>query len=131
MRAVIELGQSLTCHKTGKTFISAKDGHTFNYAMDNDGRVYSDEGCIEIEVERISRHDEPVVSYLSSDSRTVTTWKGHSLMRVIRASSSRTGWHGSRITHVRAVDQFGKCWYGKGGGGGMIITMRPVKRRKS
>lgn len=130
MRTHIEIGQTLVCHKTGKSFIATVDGCTTNYATDTEGNAYSDEGINPIDMERIRDHSKPIGAYISSDGKNITGWKGNILAKITQMSTSRTGWHGSDITHIRAVDQFGGRWYGKGSGRGMYITIRPVKKGK-
>lgn len=127
MRTHIEIGQTLVCHKTGMSFVAAHDGCTTNYALDNAGHVYSDEGVSLMDMEHIKEHSKPIGAYLSSDGKNITGWKGNTLATVTWHSTSRTGWHGSSITHIQAVDQFGGRWYGKGAGRGMYITIRPMK----
>jgi len=124
---VLEVGQVVTCSWTGKQFTVEKDGLTFNYALDGAGKIFSDEGVNEREQMAIHAHMRPVGAYLSGDGKHITGWKGNILATVTQHSTSRTGWHGSRITHIQAVDQFGGLWYGKGAGNGMYITIRPVK----
>ena len=124
---VITMGETLNCSVTGKPFIAARDGFTFNYAWGVDGNIISDEGVRQLDTEQIRDHSKPVGAYLSGDGKHITGWKGNTLATVTQRSTSRTGWHGSRITHIRAVDQFGGLWYGKGAGNGMYITIRPMK----
>lgn len=123
----IEIGQILVCHKTGKPFIAAQDGFTTNYATDAEGNVYSDEGVNMMGMERIRDQSKPIGAYISSDGKNITGWKGNTMAKITQMSTSRTGWHRSEITHIRAVDQFGGRWYGKGAGRGMYITIRPIK----
>ena len=123
----LEVGQVVTCTWTGKQFTVERDGFTFNYALDGAGKIFSDEGVNEREQMAIHAHMRPVGAYLSGDGKHITGWKGNILATVTRHSTSRTGWHGSRITHIQAVDQFGGLWYGKGAGNGMCITIRPMK----
>lgn len=69
----------------------------------------------------------PFGCYLSGDGRRVTTWTGGTLGDVVQSGTSRTGWHGTKITHVRVRDVHGAMWHGKGAGAGMCITLRPMK----
>jgi len=126
MRTHIEIGQTLVCHKTGMPFVAALDGCTTNYATDNAGHVYSDDGVSLMDMEHIKEHSKPVGAYLSGDGKHITGWKGNILATVTQTSVSRTGWYGSSITHIQAVDQFGGRWYGKGAGNGICITIRPM-----
>ena len=123
----VEMGETLYCSVTGKPFVAAQDGLTFNYAWGADGNIISDEDVRQLDTEQIRDHSKPVGAYLSGDGKHITDWKGNTLATVTRHSTSRTGWYGSRITHIQAVDQFGGLWYGKGAGNGMYITIRPMK----
>jgi hypothetical protein len=63
-------------------------------------------------------------AYLSVSGDNITTWTGGVLARVTSHTMARTGWYGSKISYIRAVDCDGARWYGKNGGTGMFITMR-------
>lgn len=65
--------------------------------------------------------------YLSCDGKHFTAWPGGILGTVCRESESRTGWHGSKITHVQVRDKHGAYWHGKGAGRGMVITLTRCK----
>jgi len=123
----IILGSTLTCHETGKAFTAARAGCSYNYARDDKGNVYSDEGVDLREKRRLLDRSTPFVCYLSSDMKHITGWKGNILGRVVSFSRSRTGFGGSWITHVRVVDVHGGKWHGKGAGEGMVIRLRPSK----
>jgi len=127
MTPKITIGDTLICAETGKQFVVASDGFTFNYARDDAGNVYSDEGVDIRERREILNRSKPFVCYLSSDGQHVTGWKGNILGSVIRSSVSRTGWHGSTLTHVNVIDVHGGRWHGKGAGPGVCITLRPSK----
>lgn len=128
-RPVIEMGQTLTCSVTGKQFTAARDGCSFNYAWSRDGAIVSDEGVDISEKRQLLDRTKPMVGYLSTDGKRFTGWKGNTLGRVTWSSESRTGFHGSRITHVRVTDVHGAGWYGKGSGFGMCIVLRARKGR--
>jgi hypothetical protein len=127
MTPKITIGDTLTCTETGKQFIAASDGFTFNYARDDAGNVYSDEGVGIRKKREMLNRSKPFVCYLSTDGRHVTGWKGNIMGSVIRSSVSRTGWHGSTLTHVNVIDVHGGRWHGKGAGPGVCITLRPSK----
>jgi len=124
---VIKFGDELTCTETGKKFIAAQDGITTNYARDHNGNVFSDDGVNIRERRELLDRTKPFFCYLSSDGKHVTGWKGNILGRVISEGDSRSGWHGSTITHIRVIDVHGALWHGKGAGRGMCITIRPMK----
>ena len=127
MNPKINVGDTLTCVETGKHFIAASNGSTFNYARDSAGNVYSDEGVNIQENRAMMDRSKPFGCYLSTDGQHVTGWKGNILGRVTLSSVSRTGWHGNQLTHVRVIDNHGGHWHGKGAGRGMCITLRPSK----
>ena len=121
------VGQTLICAETGKSFIGATDGFTFNYARDGAGATISDEGVDIRERRAMLDRTKPFICYLSGDGRHVTGWKGNILGTVTRETESRTGWHRSTLTHIRAIDVHGNAWHGKGSGRGMCITLHPSK----
>jgi hypothetical protein len=127
----IQIGQLLVCAETGKSFIAASDGITRNYAEDRAGNVYSDEGVNIRELRAVAERKGPIVAYLSSDAGQhkghISGWKGNELMDVISAGPTQGGFGGTQW-HVRAKDKQGREWYGRNGGPGMFIRMKPTKR---
>ena len=123
----MEVGQTVTCAETGKQFTIERQGMTFNYATDAQGNVYSDEGVDIRERRELLDRSKPFTCYLSSDGKHVTGWKGNILGTVTYESTSRTGFYGSKLTHIRVRDVHGAGWYGKGSGRGMCINLRPMK----
>ena len=121
-----ELGERVTCVETGKQFVVARAGCSFNYARTSQGELLSDEG-VDIRQRRdLLNRSAPFFCYVSGDGRTVTGWKGNILGCTTWSNESRNNW-GSKILHVRVVDVHGGLWHGKGAGTGMCITLRPSK----
>lgn len=117
-----QVGETVTCCETGKPFVIARSGCSFNYATDHLGFVFSDEGVHIREMREVeARH--PLGAYLSGDGKSITGWKGNKLLVVLYATKGNRG----RMTYVRAVDHNGFEWYGRGLGAGWCITMRPAK----
>lgn len=125
-----KIGQTLVCAETGKTFIAENVNGSINYATDREGNVYSDEGVNIRELRAIKERKGPIFGYLSDDAGTlkghVTGWKGNKLMRVISAGPTGGGFGGTQW-HVTAEDDQGRKWYGRNGGRGMYIRMKPTK----
>jgi hypothetical protein len=70
-------------------------------------------------------------AYLASDGRTIATWTGGELGRVIWSNpctlTRRSFWHDSRsYRSVRVRDVHGAYWFGRGSPG-VCITLRPCK----
>ena len=127
---VITMGETLICSETGKPFIAARDGCSFNYAWGNDGRIISDEGVRIINQREMLDRSKPFFCYLSCDGKTVTGWKGDTLGTVIQTSVSSnplSRYRRETLTHIRVRDVHGALWYGKNGGRGMCITLRALK----
>jgi hypothetical protein len=124
------IGKTLVCAETGKTFIGAQVGSTTNYATDREGNVYSDEGVNIRELREIKERKGPIFAYLSSDAGNykghITGWKGNKLMQVLSAGPTGGGFGGTQW-HVTAKDEQGRTWYGRNGGRGMYIRMKPTK----
>jgi hypothetical protein len=129
-RPGIVFGDVLTCAETGKRFIAAHDGCSFNYATGRDGAIISDEGVDIRERRELLNRSRPFTCYLSGDGLHVTGWKGNILGRVTSETTSRTGWHGTAIAHIRVIDVHGQPWHGKGAGRGMCIRLHPSKGTK-
>lgn len=75
----------------------------------------------------------PIVAYLASDGRTVTTWTGGKLGDVVHWQSTalpfgrrRSFWHGSSYRAIRVRDVHGAMWHGKTSPG-LCVTLRPMK----
>jgi hypothetical protein len=126
----IEIGDTLTCSVTGKQFKAALDGCTTNYAIDPEGRVYSDEGVTLASEKKIRERSGPFVGYVDRNGD-LTTWKGHVLAKGEWVKPCKL----TRISFIhdqkdyksrwfRAPD--GGLWYGRGSPG-VCITVRPVK----
>lgn len=124
------VGSTVTCAETGKQFVVQTDGFTFNYAMSSAGEVLSEEGVNLREQRALLDRSRPFGCYLSDDGKHVTSWKGNELGVVVSEGVSRTGWHGSAITYIRARDVHGGLWYGKGAGRGQYITLRAVAAKR-
>jgi hypothetical protein len=122
----ITLGQSLTCHHTGKAFTAARDGISFNYALDREGHVFSDEGVNLRELAQVEAHSGPVGCYVSSDAKRVTGWKGNTLGTITQATRGRVGFCRDGL-YVTVKDAQGRYWHGRNAGPGMCITLRPSK----
>jgi hypothetical protein len=127
----LEIGSTQVCAETGKPFVIASDGSTFNHAMrrlpDGTYVLVSDVGVDLVERRELLDRSKPFGCYLSQDGARLTSWKGNALATVTRSSESRTGFHGSRLTHVHAIDVHGGHWFGKGSGRGMSIIIRACK----
>ena len=83
--------------------------------------------CHARDVAQMLDRSKPFGAYLSSDGKTITNWPGYLLGTVTREAVSRTGFHSSKITHIRVTDVHGGKWYGKGGGRGIYVTLRACK----
>lgn len=122
----IDFGNVLTCAETGKQFIAARDGITTNYARDNAGNVYSDEGVDIRERRELLDRSKPFFAYVSCDGKVITGWKGNVLMHVTGSYTGRVGFCRNGL-YVWATDVHGGKWYGRNAGRGMCITMRALK----
>lgn len=126
----IHIGQVLVCHETGETFIAKAQGHTFNYARDDAGNVYSDEGVRVREERALLDRSRPFVAYVASDGLSVTGWKGNRLGAIVWRNPIRLArwshWHGSYINAYRIKDIHGGYWHGRGSKD-IAITLRPMK----
>jgi len=122
------IGKSLTCAETGKQFLGASDGFTTNYARDNAGNIYSDEGVVIREERDLLNRSKPFFCYLSGDGKHVMGWKGNLLGKVTQ--ETKGGGFSNSLTHIRVTDIHGNTWYGKGAGRGMCITLRATKQTK-
>lgn len=107
---------------------------TRGYGMDSEGKKHCYECCHAQDMAGIQRA-EPFVGYLTKDDRgkwTVSNWPGQPLLRVtdhwkVDNAWVRRGYTSESMQHIRAVDERGRAWYGKGMGEGMYCRMRPTK----
>lgn len=125
-----EIGQTVICAETGKRFIVAAEGISFNYATNDTGEVVSNKGVDIREKRELLDRSRPFTAYLSSDGKQLTGWKGNVLGRVVSSSTVRlaqwSAFHGRTMQAVRVRDCHGGLWYGRGNAG-MAINIRPMK----
>ena len=120
------IGQTVVCAETGKPFVIAQQGSTFNYATDPNGRVISDEGVDIRQKRELLDRSRPFSCYVSSDGKRVTGWKGNTLGHIIKSSQTRSGFGGDMLA-VSVCDIHGNYWHGRNAGRSMVITLRPSK----
>ena len=66
--------------------------------------------------------------YVSSDGRTVTTWTGATLARIVRTWETREGF-GGKTLRIWARDEWGRWWGGRGPtDSGTYVRLRLLKR---
>jgi len=130
MSTQVNIGDILTCHETGEQFVAALSGCTTNYAMDSEGRVYSDLGAFQADARALAERKGPFVGYVGARGD-LTTWKGQVLAQAWHSCAcklTRTSFmHSARSYRsywFRAPD--GGLWYGRGSVG-LSIKVRPVK----
>jgi hypothetical protein len=121
------IDKQLTCHITGKQFVGESQGCTVNYASDAQGNIYSDEGVDIAEREQLKDRSKPFCCYLNSDCSKVTGWKGNILGMVISRGITPRRRNYPAMTSVHVRDCHGGLWYGRGQGGSVYITLRPLK----
>lgn len=116
------IGKKIVCASTGKVFIGASNnGFTTNYAHNDKGEVFSDEGVL-IEAKKQLKSEDKVFGYLSG--KNIIVWKEDQvLMKVTAVWKTKSGFCGEML-NVEAVDEFGKKWYGKAKENGYCITMK-------
>lgn len=96
------------------------------YARNAEGETFCYDCASLPDIEAVERGEE-IWAYVSTDGKQVTTWPGNALMRVTYNGTARTGFYGSTIHYIRAVAPNGREYYGKNGGNGMCIKMKPRK----
>ena len=103
---------------------------TTGYARTADGRTlcYPCAETAELADFLATRPGAVYPCYLSSDSRTVSTWTGAPLARVTSFHRTRAGFGGRRI-YWRARDVLGREWYGSAGFAGEYTRARPAEPR--
>lgn len=120
------IGQTVTCAETGKPFIVASVGCTYNYATNSAGQVFSGEGVDIRQKRELLDRSKPFYCYVSGDGQRVTGWKGNTLGRIVRSSQTRSGFGGDMLA-ITVCDVHGNYWHGRGAGRGICITLRPSK----
>lgn len=122
----INIGDTLTCTETGKQFTAQRDGCSYNYALDREGRIYSDEGVDIRERRDMLDRSKPFYCYVSCDGGRVTGWKGNKLGDIVGGLTVPP--RGSLQPHrFRVCDVHGNWWTGRGAGTGMCCTLRAMK----
>jgi hypothetical protein len=125
------IGMKLICTETGKEFLGAFQGISTNYARNDKGEVFSDEGVSIREERELLDRTRSYFAYISSDGNYVTGWKGNILMTITQSWScalSRTSFTHSKnsFKSIRAIDVHGGRWFGRGSAG-ICVSMRPCK----
>ena len=126
----VQIGDTVTCAETGKSFVVARDGCSFNYAIRNGGaEIVSDEGVNLAERRALLDRSKPFVAYVSSDGKHVTGWKGNVLGAIVSTNQIRltrlSYTHGKHIYCYRVRDVHGAYWFGRGNPG-ICITLRAM-----
>lgn len=96
-----------------------------------DGRTLCYACCDEHAMNALLDRSKPFVAYVSNDGRTVTTWTGGHLGRIVQAlpcKLSRRSWTHSDSSYrsLRVIDVHGNAWYGRGSPG-ISIVLRACK----
>lgn len=99
---------------------------TNGIARDENGKSYCYPCASQPDIDAVER-GEAVFAYVSSDGKKITTWPGIDLMKVTYNGTAPTGFYGASISYIRAVAPNGREYYGKNGGNGMWIRMKPRK----
>lgn len=127
------VGDTITCVETGKQFVVQQDGCSFNYAIDSQGRVFSDEGVDIGEKRMLLDRSRPFTGYISGDGRRLTGWKGNTLGHVISSVTVPLPFglrwsniHGENWTQYTIRDVHGGLWRGRGSPG-IYIRVHAVK----
>lgn len=128
------IGETVICCETGRAFVIARDGCSYNYATDSEGNIFSDEGVAIRERRELLDMSKPFHCYVSTDGRSVTGWKGNKLGDAYNVGTVRLSrwspFHGSSMFSYQVTDVHGGEWYGRGSPG-MAITLRASKTRNT
>ena len=107
------------------------DGLAAGYARAHDGRVlcYTCADTEQLVTAQHARRGDIISAYVSSDGQSITTWSGGMIGRVARRGE---GWVSPSARGVYVVAKIlGGPWvYGRGGGNGMCIKLRPYARQE-
>lgn len=107
------------------------DGCAAGYARTHDGRVlcYFCANSEQLVTAQHAQRGDRIFAYVSSDGQSITTWTGGMLGRVTRRSE---GWvsPSARGVYITAKILGGPWVYGRGGGNGQCINLRPYARQE-
>lgn len=124
----IKIGDTLTCHITGKQFTAqVVNGFTTNYATDGKNNVYSDEG-VTIATRRDISNGISTTLYATHKTHgsAITGWKGDKYGEIIGVTEwerySRYGAYKMYALRVRMFD--GSIWQGRVSEQSGAITLR-------
>lgn len=98
------------------------------YGSDRAGRLHCYACCTKRDLDAMRKYEGPFTCYVAGDGRHATNWPGGVLGQIHNYGESRGGWNGGTIARFRVRDQQGRWWAGRGGGRGVICTLRPMKR---
>lgn len=112
------------CDGCGEEVAFQTDGGT-GYARTDDNAMICYACADKRQAADMAAHTSgPFYCYLSGDGRSVTTWTGGYLGRVLHSNSNRSGWRGSEVWRFRVRDAAGREWNGRGAGPNMSCTLR-------
>lgn len=94
-----------------------------------DGKTYCFACCTLRDIADLRAKDR-VTHYLSDDCSRVINWPGDVLMTVTARWQTSAGGFARRttITRVRAIDNHGQRWSGRGPGAGMYLHLRKLAK---
>ena len=111
-----------TCGYVGAAFGEG----TGNFGQDFTGGTHCKACCRDRDADAMEV-DKRLCSYLASDGSTIGTWHGLPLMRCLSCTLHRKSRNGCDVYNLRARDNKGRLWVGRGGGKGMYCNLRLAK----
>lgn len=118
-----------TCDRCGYTGPGFPDGACSDYSLDRENHAYCPACSKARDLERMDR-EGILTAYVSGDGAKVTTFKGDALATVnaldLIRRSTVGGWD---VYALRARDDKGRIWVGRGGGRGMYCNLKLAKRQ--
>lgn len=114
----------------GHTIAKPEGSGGTGYAVLSDDSKICYACATRLDVEALKRGDK-FTAYVNLGRGTLTNWPGSDLMKITEQRKvSGGGFHFGPILYVRAKDEHGGEWYGRGAGDGMVISLHRAKPKK-
>lgn len=117
------------CSDCEKLLVKPENSMATGYAVLPNGSKICYPCADKRQVEEMKDRSAPFVAYISTDSKSVTTWTGGFLGRITWSNSTANprGIYSRETVAINVIDAHGKKWHGRGPGSGMCVRLFPSK----
>ena len=125
MQAINKIGKAIKCAETGVIFLGKKEGISTNYAYNDKGEFFSNQGVF-IRENKALLNRQKTVAYTNQDGTKITTWKGQELAKITYKRTINNGCTGKAFA-IDCTDNHGGKWFARTSLFGQYVTLHPKK----